>query len=123
MGRRSCGGWARAPPRSRRARARRWPPATADNPGPATRAAASQRPARGWEPVPPPREESSTAGQRPAYFLPSTVSFRLLARRNLQTRLAGILIGSPRFGLGPIPPLPLARPSLPTAGTPPPVLP
>src|SRR5438874_6451435 len=29
------------------------------------------------------------------YFFPSTASFTLFARRNLHTRLAGILIGSP----------------------------
>src|SRR6202795_1764121 len=72
-------------------------------------------------------EESQHPGQRPvgrrggaprAYFLfPSTVSFRLLARRNLHTRLAGILSGSPVCGLRPMRALRLARTSLPKPGS------
>src|SRR5207248_2628856 len=81
--------------RSRRARAR----------GPGRPAAGSRRLARPGGASPRRRREratrrqvaaaSSTAGWRaggpppgpPSYFLPSTVSFRLLARRNLHTRL------------------------------------
>src|SRR5881397_2145101 len=106
-----------APPRNRRGRARRQPPATADIRRPARRAEASPKPARGWERVPPPEEESPTAGRSPAYFLPSTVSFKLLARRNLHTRLAGILIGSPVCGLRPMRALRLASTSLPKPGS------
>src|SRR4029077_20357767 len=57
----------------------------------------------------PPRDVQS-------YFLPSTASFRLLARRNLQTRLAGILIGSPVCGLRPIRALRFASTSFPKPG-------
>src|SRR5262245_6800815 len=51
-----------------------------------------------------------------SYFLPSTASFRLFARRNLHTRLAGILRGSPVCGLRPMRALRFARTSLPKPG-------
>src|SRR5262249_27191307 len=51
-----------------------------------------------------------------SYFLPSTASFRLFARRNLHTRLAGILMGSPVCGLRPMRALRFARTSLPKPG-------
>src|SRR6266478_3486804 len=50
------------------------------------------------------------------YFLPSTASFTLLVRRNLHTRLAGILIGSPVCGLRPIRALRFASTSFPKPG-------
>src|SRR5207245_1567373 len=54
---------------------------------------------------------------RPSYFLPSTVSFKLLARRNLHTRLAGILMGSPVCGLRPMRAFRFASTSLPKPGS------
>src|SRR5881396_2906456 len=51
-----------------------------------------------------------------SYFLPSTASFRLFARRNLHTRLAGILRGSPVCGFRPIRAFRFARTSLPNPG-------
>src|SRR5207249_967250 len=50
------------------------------------------------------------------YFFPSTASFTLFASRNLHTRLAGILIGSPVCGLRPIRALRFASTSFPKPG-------
>src|SRR5262245_7507886 len=66
---------------------------------------------------PAPRPEWGQRGAPEVYFFPSTVSLRLFARRNLQTRLAGILIGSPVWGFRPIRALRLARTSLPKPGS------
>ena len=64
-----------------------------------------------------PRVEPDETGRPVSYFLPSTESFMALARRNLHTRLAGILIGSPVWGLRPIRALRLASTSLPNPGS------
>src|SRR5207302_2054653 len=63
--------------------------------------------------------EKTRGGRVPddgTYFLPSTASFTLLASRNLHTRLAGILIGSPVCGLRPIRALRFASTSFPKPG-------
>src|SRR5262249_7736685 len=51
------------------------------------------------------------------YFFPSTAPFTLFASRNLPTRFAGILIGSPVCGLRPIRALRFASTSFPKPGS------
>src|SRR5262249_47557450 len=80
------------------------------------RARARPRVRRWWRPGPRPAARRDGA-RRSSYFLPSTVSLRLLARRNLHTRLAGILMGSPVCGLRPMRALRLASTSLPKPGS------
>src|SRR5262249_20184961 len=103
---------AREPRQNRRAAGPSRRPAGVDIRYPARPAERSQK--REREP------ERRRAGDPPrgfqSYFLPSTASFRLFARRNLHTRLAGILMGSPVCGLRPIRALRLASTSLPKPG-------
>src|SRR5213594_3203168 len=98
--------------RNRRAAARSRRPAGAGTRYPARPAERSQK--RETEP------ERRRVGDPPSgfqsYFLPSTASFRLFARRNLHTRLAGILRGSPVCGFRPMRALRFARTSLPKPG-------
>src|SRR2546425_9752926 len=63
------------------------------------------------------RPPRSTLFPYTTLFRSSTASFRLLARRNLQTRFAGILSGSPVWGFLPIRALRVARTSLPKPGS------
>src|SRR5882672_7295910 len=79
-----------------------------------TRGRARARCRRARVATPPARRRARDRGR---YFLPSTVSFRLFARRNLHTRLAGILIGSPVWGLRPIRAFRFASTSLPKPGS------
>src|SRR5206468_208088 len=77
---------------------------------PAERSRKRVREPERWRAARPPRDFQS-------YFLPSTASFRLFARRNLHTRFAGILMGSPVCGFRPIRALRFARTSFPNPGS------
>src|SRR5207245_657715 len=109
---------ARAGPRTRTGHARRRRPAGGDSRSPARPAGPSPKRAREWGHARPRSGKKPRAATLPgSYFFPSTASFRLLVMRNLQTRFAGILRGSPVWGFRPIRALRLARTSLPNPGT------